>query len=425
MLFPARSPFIAIRSTCPPRRNIAAFAPLLGIALALSACGKGDKTPPKQPPVVGVVTATPSSFALSTQLPGRTAPFLVSDVRPQVNGIVLARLFTEGALVHEGQPLYRIDPSLYRAAVGQAQGQLASAQANAVTARLKAGRYGDLEKINAVARQDADDARAAAGQAEAAITQQRATLDTARINLRYTILRAPISGRIGRSSVTPGALVTASQTNALATIQTLDPIYVDIQQSSTELLALRKALASGGLTPNKAAVKLKLEDGSDYPQTGTLEFAEVSADPTTGAVALRARFPNPQGLLLPGMYVRAIVGQAVRAGVILLPEAAVTHDPRGAASVLVVGADGKAAKRAVTEQGLQNGKWVVTGGIKPGERVIVEGSGKAKPGQAVRAVAASDDPGEAAAIDAPPGAGDKKSKDKSGGASGGSSGSGQ
>jgi membrane fusion protein (multidrug efflux system) len=380
----------------------------LSTLLALAACGGERKQAPKPTPTVGVVVARPEAVAIDTQLPGRTDAYLTSDVRPQVSGVVLKRLFTEGGLVREGQPLYLIDPALYRAAVGQAQGQLASAQANAVAARLKAERYSDLEKINAVAKQDAADARAAAGQAEAAIQQQKAALDTARINLRYTSVLSPISGRISRSSVTPGALVTASQTTALATITTLDPIYVDIQQSSTELLQLRKTIAAGGALPNEAAVRLKLEDGSDYPQAGKLEFSEVTADPSTGAVTLRARFPNPQGLLLPGMYVRAVVSQAVRKDAFLLPEAAVVHDPRGAATVLVVGADNKVAKKPVTDQGLHQNRWIVTQGLNPGDRVVIEGSGKARPGQEVRVVVSTGDQSEAAAIDATPSQGKGK-----------------
>jgi membrane fusion protein (multidrug efflux system) len=387
--------------------------------LALAACGgkKEQHAPPT--PTVGVVTAQPGTAAMDTELPGRTDAFLTSDVRPQVNGIVLKRLFTEGSLVREGQPLYLIDPSLYRAAVSEAQGQLASAQANAVTARLKAQRYTDLEKINAVARQDASDARAAAGQAEAAIVQQKAALQTAQINLRYTSVNAPISGRISRSSVTPGALVTASQTDALATITQLDPIYVDIQQSSTDLLKLRQAIAAGGAMPNEAAVRLKLEDGSDYGQTGTLEFSEVTVDPSTGSVTLRARFPNHQGLLMPGMYVRAVISQAVRRNAFLLPEGALTHDPKGTASVLVVGADNKVIKKQVTDSGLRDNQWVVTAGLNAGDRIIVAGSGKARPGQQVRAVAATGTPSESAAIDATQSDGKgKKGKSGAGGASG-------
>jgi len=392
----------------PLRRQRAALTPAaVSLLLALAACSGEKAAPPKPKPTVGVLTAQPASVAIDTELPGRTDAYRVSDVRPQVSGIVLKRLFTEGAEVREGQPLYLIDPALYRAAVSQAQGQLASAQANAVAARLKASRYNDLEAINAVARQDAADARAAAGQAEAAIAQQQAALDTARINLRYTLVKAPISGRISRSTVTPGALVTASQATALATITTLDPIYVDIQQSSTELLALRKAIAAGGALSDRAPVRLKLEDGSDYPLAGTLEFSEVTVDPSTGAVTLRARFPNPQGLLMPGMFVRAIVSQATRKGVFLLPAAAVSHDARGTATALLVGPDGKVVKRQVQDQGLSRNRWVVTDGIHAGDRVIVEGSGKAKPGEPVQTVAATGDPAEAAAIDAAPGAAGK------------------
>jgi membrane fusion protein (multidrug efflux system) len=388
-------------ATIPPGRQRAALT-LGALSLLLASCGSDKAAPPKAQPTVGVVIAQPAAVAIDTELPGRTDAYRVSDVRPQVSGIVLKRLFTEGGDVHEGQPLYLIDPALYRAAVGQAAGQLASAEANAIAARLKAARFNDLETINAVAKQDAADARAAAGQAEAAIAQQRAALDTARINLRYTLVKAPISGRISRSSVTPGALVTANQATALASITTLDPIYVDIQQSSTELLALRKAIAAGGALSGEAPVRLKLEDGSDYPLAGTLEFSEVTVDPSTGAVTLRARFPNPQGLLMPGMYVRAVVSQAVRKGVFLLPEAAVAHDARGAATVLLVEPDGKVAKRPVQDQGLSRNRWVVTAGLKAGDRVIVEGSGKAKPGQPVQTVATSGDPSDAAAIDAAP-----------------------
>lgn len=375
-----------------PSLRLPASALLTASLLALAACGGKKEQPPRPQPIVGVIVAQPGSAAMATELPGRTDAFQVSDVRPQVSGIILKRLFTEGSIVRQGQPLYVIDPALYRAAVAQAQGQLASAQATAVAAKLKADRYTDLEKINAVARQDAADARAAAGEANAAIVEQRAALQTAQINLRYTNVNAPITGRISRSSVTPGALVSASQTDALATITQLDPIYVDIQQSSTDLLALRKAIAKGGALPDKAAVRLKLEDGEDYPLAGSLEFSEVQVDTSTGAVTLRARFPNPNGLLLPGMYVRAVVSQAVQQNVFLLPEAAVTHDAKGQASVLVVGADGKVAAKNVTDSGLRDNQWVVTSGIAAGDRIIVQGSGKAKPGQAVKAVPASDNP---------------------------------
>ncbi|HET8611371.1 MAG TPA: efflux RND transporter periplasmic adaptor subunit [Sphingomonas sp.] len=380
------------------------------LLLALAGCGGQPQRPPQGPPTVGVVTVQPTEAAMTTELPGRTDAFLISEVRPQVSGIIRKRLFTEGSLVHQGQPLYQIDPSLYQAAVGQAKGQLAGAQANAVSARLKAERYTELEKINAVAKQDAADARAAAGQANAAVEQSRAALQSAEINLRYTTVRAPISGRIGRSSVTPGALVTADQAAALATISALDPIYVDIQQSASQLLQLRQSIAKGGALPNEAAVRLKLDDGTDYPYTGKLEFAEVNVDPSTGAVTLRARFPNPQGLLLPGLYVRAVVSQAVRKGVFLVPALAVKHDPKGNASVLVVDAQGKVSERPVETQGLQDGNWVVTGGLNAGDRVVVNGLDKARPGATVHPVAATGKPGESAVIDQPPAAGGDKGK---------------
>ncbi len=376
------------------------FGTLVAAAM-LAGCAKKQDAPKPPPPVVGVMTVQPSSVPIDIELPGRTAPYQTSDVRPQVTGILLKRLFVEGGHVHAGQPLYRIDPAPYRAALGQAQGNLASAQANAVAARLKAGRYGDLEKLRAVARQDADDARATAGQADAAIKQTRSALDAARINLDYTTVRAPISGTISRSIVTPGALVTASQTNALATIQTLDPIYVDIQQSASELLALRKAMMTGGALPAEAPVKLKLEDGTPYAGTGRLEFAEVTVDQSTGSVLLRARFPNSTGFLLPGMFVRAVVTQTRRNDVFQLPAQAVQHNPRGDATVMVVGAGNKAEQRAVETQAMQGNSWIVTKGLKPGDRVIIEGTGNAKPGTVVRPVAATGSAAESAIVTPP------------------------
>jgi membrane fusion protein (multidrug efflux system) len=381
-----------------PRR--ACLATLLAAALA-AGCAKKPDAPKPPPPVVGVITVQPSSVPIDIELPGRTAPFQTSDVRPQVTGILLKRLFVEGTHVRAGQPLYRIDPAPYRAALGQAQGNLASAQANAVAARLKAGRYSDLEKLRAVARQDADDARATAGQADASIKQTASALDAARINLDYTTIRAPISGTISRSIVTPGALVTASQTDALATIQTLDPIYVDIQQSSSELLALRKAMMSGGAVPAEAPVTLKLEDGTAYAGTGRLEFAEVTVDPSTGSVLLRARFPNPTGFLLPGMFVRAVVTQTRRNDVFQLPAQAVQHNPRGDASVMVVGAGNKIEQRPVETQAMQGDSWVITKGLKAGDRVVIEGTGNAKPGTVVRPTTATGSVAESAIITPP------------------------
>ena len=272
---------------------------------------------------------------------GRTSAYESSEVRPQVAGLIKGLLFKEGSQVRAGQPLYQIDSATYRASFDQAQASLANAEANLTTAKLKADRYAGLVKIEAVAKQDADDATAAYKQALASVAQQRAAVQTARISLGYTTVTAPIGGRISKSNFTVGALVTASQADALATIQRLDPIYVDLTQSSVDLLKLRATLSKGGATPASAQVKLKLEDGSDYPQTGTLQFTDVTVDPSTGTVTLRAQFPNPDGVLLPGMYVRAVFDQAVDPNAILVPQQGITRDAKGGATALVVGADNK------------------------------------------------------------------------------------
>ena len=328
------------------------------------------------------------TVALPIVLPGRTAAFEMSEVRPQVSGVIRARLFTEGALVRAGQTLYQIDPSLYRAATAQAQANLASAGALREAAAQKAERLRPLAEIEAVSRQDYTDALAAARQAAASVAQSRALLDTAQINLRFTRVPAPISGRIGRSLATTGALVAANQVEPLATIQRLDPIYVDIQQSSADLLKLRRALASGASTPSSAAVDLTLEDGSRYGSSGTLQFAEPMVDATTGTVTLRASFPNPGGLLLPGMYVRAVLSQATVARGMLVPQAGVSRDPKGGATVMLVGPGGTAVRKSITAERTIGDTWLVTGGLKPGDRVIVEGLGKIKPGGKIVPVAA-------------------------------------
>ena len=358
-------------------------------AIGVSGCASKPKKQPPPTPTVGVVTIGAQPVTTTTELPGRTDAFRTSEVRPQVAGLVRRQLFTEGSVVHEGQPLYLIDPSLYRASVAEQAATLQSAQANQVTAQLKAQRYQSLVGINAVARQDADDARAAAGQADASVAQAQAQLRTARINLRYTNVNAPITGRIGRSNFTVGALVTAGQTDVLATIQQLDPIYVDIQQSSAELLALRRELSGGGAMPASAAVRLKLEDGSDYPAAGRLEFAEVTVDATTGSVTLRARFPNPAGILLPGMFVRAVINQAMRAQGILVPQTGVGRSPRGDATALLVGPGNRVVQRTIMLGAAQGSNWIVNSGLKPGDRVIVEGLQNAKPGQIVKVAEAS------------------------------------
>jgi membrane fusion protein (multidrug efflux system) len=369
------------------RLNLRAASALAPVLLL---CGCGGKEKPERPPAeVGVVTLTTGPVTVSTELPARTNAYQVSQVRPQVAGIVKARLFTEGTIVHAGQPLYQIDPSLYRASRDQAAANVANAQAALTTAQAKADRYKTLSGTEAISRQDADDVSAAARQANAAVQQARATLQTARINLDFTRIVAPITGRIGRSSVTPGALVTASQTDALATIQQLDPIYVDITQSSSQLLSLRRALASGSLLPASATVQLKLEDGSLYPQSGTIEFAEPIVDVDSGTITIRARFPNPNGLLLPGMFVRVVAPQAVMPNAILVPQQGITRDAKGDATALLIGKDNKVVMRSVTADRAIGDKWLITAGLKAGDRLIVEGTGKAMPGAAVRPVAAT------------------------------------
>lgn len=375
-------------------------APLVVFAavLLLSACGEpktasgpggGNHGAPGQQaaPSVGVITVQPESVPQVTELPGRTSPFLVAEVRPQVTGVVLRREFEEGSEVKAGQVLYRIDAAPYRAAFESAKANVARAEANVYAARLTANRYAELVKTNAVSQQANDEAVAALRQAEAEVSAAKAALQAAQINLDFTEVKSPIGGRIGRSSVTAGALVTADQTEALATVRQLDPIYVDLTQSSTELLRLKRAFAAGRLqraSEDTASVKLLLEDGSAYAQAGKLAFSEVAVDEGTGSVTLRALFPNPDGELLPRMYVRARLTQGVHENVMRVPHAAVTRDAKGNAVVMVVGADDKVEARTVqTAQALRD-SWVVTEGLKPGERVIVEGLQRARPGAAVR-----------------------------------------
>ncbi|MDB5482171.1 MAG: efflux transporter periplasmic adaptor subunit [Caulobacteraceae bacterium] len=335
------------------------------------------------------VTATP--VELTAELPGRTAPLETSDVRPQVNGIIIGRPFTEGGNVRAGQVLYQIDPAPYRAALDQARALEANAEANLATARAKAERYADLVRINAVSRQDYDDAVAFAKQAAANVQQQKAAVEAAAINLGYTRVTAPISGRVGRSAFTKGALVTSGQASALTTIQRLDPIYVDMTQSAAEVLKLRQAMEAGRLKsggPATAKVRLILEDGSAYPLEGRLEFTEVTVDQTTGSVALRAIFPNPQALLLPGLYVRAIVVEGADPAGILAPQAAVARDEKGRPTALVVDSTSHVQARVLTTPRTVGDQWLVTSGLAPGDRLIVEGLQAAKPGAQVRMVSA-------------------------------------
>jgi membrane fusion protein (multidrug efflux system) len=345
--------------------------------LVLSSCGKPAKPPPG-PPEVGVVTIAPEAATLTAVLPGRTDPTAVSDIRPQVSGILLSRLFTEGALVRAGQPLYQIDPAPYKAAYDNAAAVLAGAKSKAV-------RYAALLQQNAISRQDYDDA-------QAAYKQAAANAQSARINLDYTRITAPITGRIGRSSVTQGALVTAAQTTPLATIQTLDPIYVDITQSSSELIALKLAMRHGTLQnrgPDEAQATLQLENGTQYPLPGRLQFAEVSVDQATGAVTLRAIFPNPDGILLPGMFVRATIVEGVEPKAILAPQQGVSHNEKGDPTALIVDGKGVARLRVLKVARAIGGKWLVTDGLKAGDRLIVEGLQKVQPDAPVRAAPAS------------------------------------
>ena len=363
----------------------------LAALLALAACAKHGP-PPRGPPTVGVITVTTAPVELTSELPGRTSPFETSDVRPQVNGIIIGRPFVEGSSVRQGQLLFQIDPAPYRAALDQAKAQEANAEANLATARNKAGRYADLVKINAVSRQDFDDADAAAKPAEATVQQDKAAVEAAAINLGYTRVTAPIPGRVERSAFTKGALVTSGQAGALTTIQRLDPIYVDVTQPAAEILALRQAMQAGRIDKGgstTAKVRLRLEDGSTYPLEGRLEFTEVTVDQTTGSVTLRAVFPNPQGLLLPGLYVRAVVDEGVDPAGILAPQTAIARDEKGRPTALVVDPTGHVQSRVLTTSRTVGDQWLVTSGLAPGDRLIVEGLQSAKPGMPVKVVAAA------------------------------------
>lgn len=358
-------------------------------ALAGAGCGRAKAPPPPGPTEVGVVTVRPERVVLTTELPGRTVAYLIAEVRPQVSGLIQKRAFEEGADVAAGALLYQIDPAPYQAAYDQAQAALAVAEANLPATRLLAERLKGLVEIRAVGQQEYDNAAAALLRAEAGVAAARAAADSARINLAYTPVKAPISGRIGRSSVTVGALVTAHQPVPLAVVQQLDPIYVDVMQSSSELLRLRRGLKSGDLTRNGASwnrARLVLEDGTPYPLDGKLEFRDVTVDPATGSVTLRMVFPNPDHVLLPGMYVRALVEEAASEAAILVPQQGVTRDVRGGALALVVGPDGKAEVRPLEVERAIGDRWLVTKGLAPGDRVIVDGLQKIRPGAPVKAV---------------------------------------
>ena len=361
----------------------AALALLPACSGKVNVSGSGRGRPAPQ---VGFVTVMPENVPIKVSLGGRTVAYETSQVRPQVNGIILKRLFSEGSHVSAGQQLYQIDPSLYQTAVKQAEANLASAQANLEAAAAKATRYKSLVKQHAISQQDYTDAESLARQAKAAVMQATAALETARINLRYTKVAAPISGHIGRSLVTGGALVSSNQAQPLAVIERLDPIYVDMQQSSADLISQRQSLARGELKPGSTSVHLQLEDGSVYNQVGTIQFSEVSVDENTGTVTLRALFPNPDGLLLPGMFVTAEFDQAVQPGAFLVPQPAVQRDFDGSAYVYIVGQDNKAQRRKISAEHTSGTNWVVTSGLKSGDKVITQGLDNVKQGSPIQPV---------------------------------------
>ncbi|MGA6924964.1 MAG: efflux RND transporter periplasmic adaptor subunit [Desulfosarcina sp.] len=356
--------------------------------------------PPPSAPQVRAVTVQPQAITLTTELPGRISAYRVAEIRPQVSGLIQRRLFTEGADVIAGDVLYRIDPASFEAALNNADAALRKSQANLPALQSRVARYEELLAEKAVSQQDYDDAAAALKLAQADAQFWQASLETARINLAYTQITAPISGRIGKSNVTEGAIVTAYQPLALATIQQLDPIYVDVPQSTTELLRLQRRLKEGRLDQkgkNQNAVTLIMEDGSAYPLEGSFQFRDVSVDPTTGSVILRAVFPNPEKFLLPGMFVRAILKEGVNQRAMMIPQQAVSRDPKGNPTVLIVDADDTAQQRALTLDRAVDDQWLVLSGLAPGDRVIVEGVQKVRPGMVVKVAplaspAPADDP---------------------------------
>ena len=361
---------------------------LASFVLTVACSHRSDPPPPPPPPEVGVMTLRTQPVTLVTERPGRTVAFRVAEVRPQVNGLILKRLFIEGSQVKAGQQLYQIDPAPFQASYDSARAALERAQAAATSSRLLAQRYKPLSEARAVSQQDYDNAVASQDQAAADVASAKAAVETARINLAYTKVFAPISGRTGRSSVTEGALVSANQANALVVIQQLDPIYVDATQASTEFLRLQRALAEGQLKKAgeaQAEAKLILEDDSPYAQVGKLQFAEVTVDPGTGSVTLRAVFPNPQNILLPGMFVRERLEEGVKENGLLVPQRAVAHNERGEATVTVVGDDNKAATRIIKTDHAIGDQWLVIDGLEPGDRIILVGIQSVRPGSVVHA----------------------------------------
>ena len=398
-MFEAQERFL----TCNPRRqgkrrHIVKSASLIGLALLLASCGssgdqdaqgRGGRFGRNGPVTVGYVVIQQGSAPLEQQLPGRVAAYQISDVRPQVNGVIQQRFFQEGSIVHQGQTLYQIDPSIYNAQAAQAAANVQSARAQAQAARTLVNRYAPLVKQQAISEQDYTNAVAQARVADAAVAQNAAALRTAQINQRYTRVPAPISGRVGLSNVTVGALVTANQPNALTTITRLDPVYVDIEESASDLLALRRALSQSGVVATSAQVRLKLPDGSDYGYTGKVQFSQVVVDQNTGTVTLRAQFPNPQSILLPGMAVTAQFAQAVDTSAFLVPQQAISRDPQGNASLFVVGPGNRAVQRTVVTSQTMGPYWVVTQGLAAGEKVITQGTANLRDGAPIKPVPAS------------------------------------
>ena len=361
----------------------------LVLGLITPGCGSQQAAPPPAIPEVTIVTVNPERVVLTTELPGRTSAYLVAEIRPQVNGIVQERLFNEGSDVKAGSALYKIDPAPYQAAYNNAVAALARSEANLPPIRLKAERFKELVAVKAISQQDFDNAAAALKQAEADIEYSKATVESARINLGYTRIIAPITGRIGKSNVTIGALVTALQGSPLAVVQQLDPIYVDATQSSATLLRLKRNIASGllkGNGPNQTQVKLLLEDGTPYPLEGSVKFSDVTVDPSSGSFILRMVFPNPKQILLPGMYVRAIVQEGEVDRAILVPQQGVSRDPKGNPVALIADGSGKVEQRMITVARAIGDRWLVSDGLNPGDRLIVEGIQKVRPGDAVKVV---------------------------------------
>ncbi|ECP5540955.1 multidrug efflux RND transporter periplasmic adaptor subunit AcrA [Salmonella enterica] len=360
---------------------------MLSGSLALTGCDdKQDQQGGQQMPEVGVVTLKTEPLQITTELPGRTVAYRIAEVRPQVSGIILKRNFVEGSDIEAGVSLYQIDPATYQTTYDSAKGDLAKAQAAANIAELTVKRYQKLLGTQYISKQEYDQALADAQQATAAVVAAKAAVETARINLAYTKVTSPISGRIGKSSVTEGALVQNGQASALATVQQLDPIYVDVTQSSNDFLRLKQELANGSLKQEngKAKVDLVTSDGIKFPQSGTLEFSDVTVDQTTGSITLRAIFPNPDHTLLPGMFVRARLQEGTKPTALLVPQQGVTRTPRGDATVLVVGADNKVETRQIVASQAIGDKWLVTDGLKAGDRVVVSGLQKVRPGAQVK-----------------------------------------